>query len=424
MTPETLTETPPFALGGTWIEVRLDRILENLERLREKAGPDTRVMAVVKSNAYGHGLVPVAKALEGKVDFLGIGSLKEAHQLREQEIRTPLFLFGRIFPEEIPLALKLGLVLTVSSLEEAKAISGTVLGGTGPRPHFDEPVPSRTVPLRTVPPIPACVHVKVDTGMGRLGIPYGRAFSEIVTLASLPGIRLEGIYTHFPMAEKFPDFFGEKQLSYFEKLIQRVEKRGITFAFRHAANSAGTVRFRSEGLNLVRPGIALYGIYPDPSFRNEIELKPVLSLKTRIMFLKRLSPGDSVGYGREFIAASPTTIAVVPAGYAHGYPFHLSGKGEVLYRGRRFRIVGRVCMDSMMVDLGTSTQARVGEEVILLGGTEKEQITAEELATLAQTIPYEIVTRLDPGIPRFYKGDPLAAVRHQPEARNLAPPES
>jgi len=366
---------------GTWMEVDLDRILRNLARLRRKVRPFTRFMAVVKANAYGHGLVPVSRALQGKVDFLGIGSLKEASLLREQGITSPLFLFGRIFPDEAPLALQMNLVLTVSSLEEAKAISEVSVG------------------LQKT----ASVHVKVDTGMGRLGIPYSTALSEIEKMVTLPGLKFDGIYTHFPQAERYPEPFGEKQLADFEKLIQNLRRIGISFPFRHAANSAGALRLKSTWLNLVRPGIALYGIYPAPSFEGEIELEPALSLKTRIVFLKRLAPGESVGYGREFITSRPTTIAVLPVGYAQGYPFHLSGKGEVLYRGKRFPIAGRICMDSMMIDLGIATQARVGDEVILLGASGDERIRSEELASLSGTIPYEIVTRLDASVPRLYR---------------------
>ena len=366
---------------SVWIEVQLSRILNNLERVREKAGLDTRVMAVVKANAYGHGLAAVSKALEGRVDFFGVASLREASLLRSEGISTPLLLFGRLLADEIAPALEREATLTVSGLEEAKVISETAVK-LGHK---------------------ARVHVKVDTGMGRLGIPYGRAFSEIVTMASLAGIELDGIYTHCPSAEKFPDFFTEKQLSHFEKLGADLRARGIQFRWRHAANSAGAIRFQSSFLNLVRPGIALYGIYPDSSFAEEISLAPALSLKGRITLLKSLAPGDSVGYGREFIASNPTTIAVIPVGYAHGYPFHLSGKGEVLYRGKRFRIAGRVCMDSLMVDLGSSTLARVGDEVILLGAHGEEKIRAEELASLAGTIPYEIVTRLEAGLPRIYR---------------------
>lgn len=374
---ETRTTRP----GGTWIEVRTGAILRNLEQVRGKIAPFTRVMAVIKANAYGHGLVAVGRELQGKVDFLGIGSLKEASLLREQGITAPLFLFGRLFDEEIPLALQMNLTATVSSLEEAEAFS-SVAGTLSKK---------------------ATVHVKVDTGMGRLGIRQAEALDEIERMASLPNLQLEGIYTHFPTAEKYPDAFTTQALAQFEKLIEDLRREGISFTLRHAANSAGALRFKSHVLNLVRPGIALYGIYPDSSFQGEIDLEAALTLKSRVLFVKRVAPGDSVGYGREFVAQTPTTIAVLPAGYAHGYPFQLSNKAEVLCRGRRFRLAGRVCMDSLMIDLGNTSDVRAGDEVTLLGSSGDEEIRAEDLAKQAHTIAYDIVTRLEAGIPRIYR---------------------
>ena len=381
MTLETVsTQTRTPSQENLWIEVDLGRILSNLDALRLKIRPYTRVMAVIKANAYGHGLVPVAKALEGKVDFLGIGSLKEASILREQAVTTPLFLFGRLLKDQISLALQTNLTLTVSSFEEASQISETAK------------LYSKEV----------SVHLKVDTGMGRLGIPLRDAAAEIERVAGLPALRLEGIYTHFPAAERYPEDGGEKALKDFEDLIQNLRRKEISFSLRHAANSAGALRLKSPHLNLVRPGLALYGIYPDRSLEPELTLQAALSLKTRIIFLKRLQAGDSVGYARQFVASKPTTIAVLPVGYAHGIPIHLSEKGEVLCHGKRFPFAGRVCMDLLMIDLGNFRDARVGDEVVLIGNSAGEQIRTEDMAWQSQTIPYEIVTRLDPGVPRFY----------------------
>ncbi len=383
MPVETLSiSTRPASKNNLWIEIHLDRLLHNLDQLKVKVRPYTRVMAVIKANAYGHGLVPVAQALQGKVDFLGIGSLKEASILREQGITAPLFLFGRLFQDEVPIALQMNLTLTVSSLEEAQHISEASLGHS----------------KRKKTPI----HIKVDTGMGRLGIPLRFAPAEIEKISGLPALELEGIYTHFPTAEKYPDSFTVNQLDQFEQLIQALRRKDISFALRHAANSAGALCFQSTALNLVRPGIALYGIHPHPLLAREIDLEPVLCLKSRIAFLKQIQTGESIGYGREFIATEPTTIATLPIGYAHGYPVHLSGKGEAIVKGRKVRQVGRVCMDSMMLNLGLQTDAAVGDEVTLLGESGDERLSAQELATLAGTIPYEIVTRLDATIPRLY----------------------
>lgn len=384
MPVETIsTKTYPFAKAAVWIEVYPDRILRNLERLRQKIRPYTRVMAVIKANAYGHGLVSVAQTLQGQVDLLGIGSLKEASLLREQGVISPLFLFGRLFQDEVPIALQMNLTLTVSSLEEAQAISEAAS------------LMNRKEKV--------AVHVKVDTGMGRLGMPLEQAITDIEKMASLPNLQLEGIYTHFPAAERYPDSFTAKQLEDFERLIEDLRRKEISFSLRHAANSAGALRFKSHALNLVRPGIALYGIYPHSSFEGEIDLEPALALKTRIVFIKRLSTGASVGYGREFICQRPTNIAILPTGYAHGFPFHLSNQGQALCRGRRFNIAGRVCMDSMMIDLENAEDIRPGDEVTLLGSSGEDRIRVEEIAQRAKTISYEIVTRLEAGIPRHYR---------------------
>lgn len=366
---------------GAWLEIRLDRLIKNLERLRSVHGAQVALAAVIKANAYGHGIVPVAKALEGKAEFLGLASLKEGCLLREQGARSPLLIFGRIFPEEIPLALQMKLTLTLSSFEEAREIS-------------EEAVRNRET---------AVCHIKIDTGMGRLGIPFAQALAEVEKISKLPALNLEGIYTHFATAEKVHDPFGDEQLNRFEELLRALQRKGITFRFRHAANSAGTLRFRTPWLNLVRPGIALYGVYPGPSFQEKILLEPVLSFKSRIAFIKRIAAGDSVSYGREFIAARPTTIALLPVGYSHGYPFRLSGKGEVLCRGRRFPIAGRICMDAVLIDLGETADLRVGDEVTLLGEEGAESIRAEELAARAGTIPYEILTRMEPSLPRYFR---------------------
>lgn len=392
MAVETLTPVRPSSREGVWIEVHLDRIRKNLEALRQKIRPFTRVTAVIKANAYGHGLIPIAQTLQGKVDFLGIGSLKEASLLRERGITAPLFLFGRLFLEQIPLALQMNLTVTISSFEEAKDVS-EVSCEQGRE---------------------TAVHIKIDTGMRRLGIPEAAALSEIHRIAALPGLKLEGIYTHLPAAEKYPDALGQEELLRFEILIQELRRRHLSFALRHAANSAGALRFNSPSLNLVRPGLALYGIHPTPSFQKEITLLPALSLKTRIVFLKSLEPGDSIGYGRTFVAEKSTLVAVLPVGYAHGYPFHLSSRAQVLHAGTRHPVAGRVCMDSMMVDLGRNGNPRMGDEVTLLGGEHENEISAPEMARLAGTIPYEIVTRLDSGIPRFYFDSDLPAPLQNP----------
>lgn len=370
--------------GNAWIEIRLDRLLSNLKQIRQTVarhhGSAPQVMAVVKANAYGHGLLGTARALSGEVTYLGVSSLYEVLELRENGILSPVFLFGRLFDQELETAVKNNAAMSVSSFEEAAEISEI----------------SETLVQKTT------VHIKIDTGMGRLGIPASSAVAEIEKIAQLPGLFIEGLYTHFPSAEK-ADGFAEKQLALFNEIVSTLKTKNIKFRFLHAANSAGNLRIEDPAmreLNLMRPGLGIYGISPDASLKTE-GLEPVLSLKTRIILVKKIKAGDSVGYGRSFTASRATTIAVLPVGYSHGYPWHLSNKSWVLYKGKRCPVVGRVSMDFITADLGRA-DAKAGEEITLIGDDQNERITAEELAGWAGTIPYEIVTRLSSRLPRIY----------------------
>jgi alanine racemase len=214
-------------------------------------------------------------------------------------------------------------------------------------------------------------------------------------------LEVEGLYTHFPTAEK-DDGFREKQTADFNDLIQKLGRKGINFQFRHTSNSAGILKADNSPFNLIRPGLMLYGIYPDASLAAQASAAPVLSLKSRIILVKRLAAGESAGYGRDFVAKKTTTIAVIPVGYSHGYPFSASNKAEILYQGKRFSIAGRVSMDYLTVDLGDAP-AHAGDEVTLIGEEQNEIIRAEDVARWAGTIPYEIVTRLVGSLPRFYR---------------------
>lgn len=379
---ETLSKS---GRGGqsSWIEIDLGRLLSNLRLIKQivaERGGAQNVMAVVKANAYGHGLIDTARALEKEVSYLGVSSLYEILELKEHGIKAPLFLFGRLFGQELVTAVKSGITMSVSSFDEAAEIS-----------EISESLITQTP-----------VHIKVDTGMGRLGIPQKTAVSEIRKIAELPGLSLEGIYTHFPAAER-ADGFAEKQLQHFIEIINELESKNIRFRFKHASNSAGNLRIETPAfrqLNLMRPGLILYGISPDTSLRTA-GFKPVLSLKTRIILVKKIEGGDSVGYGRAFVSPRAATIATLPVGYSHGYPWHLSGKAFVLYKGKRCPIAGRVSMDYICADLG-EMNAQAGDEVTLLGEDGGESITAEEMAKWAGTIPYEIVTRLSHRLPRIY----------------------
>ena len=373
-----LVETKRQQQHSTWIEIHRDRLISNLRTMKDAVRPFAGVLAVIKANAYGHGLIETARTLEGSADFFGVSSIREALSLKENQIPTPVLLFGRLLEKEMPAALVDGIVLSVSDFDEAAVISrlSTSLNRKTP------------------------VHLKIDTGMGRLGMPLPGALEKIEKIARLPGILLDGIYTHFPTAEK-NDGFTENQISEFTFLLVALEKKGLTFRWRHAANSAASLKLRTPVLNLARTGLMLYGIYPDPSLKSIAQVSNVLTLKSRIIFSKELKTGETAGYGRDFVAEEAVTIGILPIGYSHGYPYRLSGRGSVLHQGKRYPIAGRISMDYVTVNFG-QTVPRPGDEVTLIGEDQSESIKAEDLAMLSGTIPYEIVTSLDSGIPRLF----------------------
>ena len=377
--PHTVEAPQQSAVYNTWLEIRLDRLLENLRVIQSCQSAETQVMAVVKANAYGHGLIGTAKCLAPRVRYLAVSSLYEAAELRKHGIETPVFLLSRLLPDETAHAVLFeNLTLSVSSYEEASELSAQALR------------------LERKPK----VHIKIDTGMGRLGIPFGEGVKTVEKIAALPHLQLEGIYTHFPAAEK-SDGFSETQVRDFTLLLQALEKKDITFEFRHAANSAGSLKIKTLVFNMIRPGLMLYGVYPDPSLRPLAQVSPALSLKSRIISLKRFQPGQTIGYGREHIVDKPTTIALLPAGYSHGYPVRASHKAHALVQGEIRPLAGRISMDYLTVDLG-SLPARIGDEVILIGESNDQRILAEDVAGWAGTIPYEILTRLSAAMPRRY----------------------
>lgn len=361
---------------GSWIELRADALLENLRTLQECSGQQD-VLAVIKANAYGHGLADIAQILAGKVTYFGVATLREALELKERFPQTPVFLFGHLFSHELSAALIGGVTLSVSSLEKAREIAAL----------------SESLGRKTP------VHIKVDTGMGRMGIPLRDAAGAIDQMTKFKGLLLDGIYTHFPTAE-IEDSFREAQVREFALLLQTLEKKNIVFRYRHLSNSAASLTLKTPLMNMIRPGLTLYGIYPDPGLRAVAGFRPVLSLKSRILMVKKIQTGDSVGYGRKFIAQSPANIAILPFGYSHGYPYAAWKKASVLYAGKRYPLAGKVSMDYIAINLG-NTEAKEGDVVTLIGEDNGACITAEDVAAWAGTIPYEVVTRLSAHLPRL-----------------------
>jgi len=364
----------------TWAEIDLRAIAHNYKAVRKIAGKSTRMMVVVKANAYGHGTVEVSRVLEGLgVDYLGVATTDEAMRLRDHGIKTPILILGHVLPSEVRASIEHDITLTLCSNELVGVIKEAA--------SLDKK---------------AKVHIKIDTGMGRIGVWHEEALNFIKNLAEEKDIAIEGIYTHFSSAGR-DDFFTAYQMESFENLLSKLEGFDIRIPLRHAANSIATVDFERSRQNLVRPGLIIYGMYPKHTFPKLIKLKPALSLKTRIVFLKDTPPGRSISYGRTYITQKQTKIATLPIGYADGYSRNLSNKADVLVRGHRAPIVGKVTMDQTMIDVGHIKRVSVGDEVVLIGKQGRDEIRAEKLARLAGTIAYETVCSISNRVPRIYK---------------------
>jgi len=366
----------------TWAEVSLSAIEYNYRQVRRLVGKGTDIMVVVKANAYGHGTVEVSEVLERLgVNYLGVATTDEAVRLRDHGIRSPVLILGSVLPDEVRVAVEKDVTLTLAGGDLLEAIDRE----------------TRSIKKR------AKVHIKVDTGMGRIGVWHEEALNFIKNIwFEHRNIIVEGVYTHFSTAGR-DDFFTNYQIESFEKLLAQLESFDVRIPLRHSANSIATVDIKRSHLNLVRPGLIIYGMYPKYTFPKLIKLKPALSLKTRIVYIKDTPPGRSISYGRTHITQKHTKIATLPIGYADGYARNLSNHAEVLVRGRRAPIVGKVTMDQTMIDVGHIRGVKVGDEVVLLGRQGREEIRAEKLARLAGTIAYEFVSQISNRVPRIYK---------------------
>jgi alanine racemase len=378
-----------------WAEIDLDAIRSNVRELRRLTDPRAKVMAVVKADGYGHGACEVARAaLAAGAEWLGVARLHEAVRLRESGLAAPLLVLGYTPAEDAERLVELDLRQSVYSLAAAEAYAAASRRRGGK--------------IR--------VHLKVDTGMGRLGlVPAALALGEAgdavgeelvrtaQDIARLPGLEVEGIFTHFAASDSADKTHARGQLRLFLEVLARLKRDGLEFAVRHAANSAAVIDLPESHLDLVRPGIALYGLRPsDEVDLSRIRLTPAMALKTRIVHLKEVPAGTCVSYGMTHRTSAPTVIATIPAGYADGYRRLLSSRGEMLVGGRRVPVVGRVCMDLTMLDLGAVPSARIEDEVVIFGRQGNEAITADDLARALGTINYEIVCDLTPRVMRVY----------------------
>ena len=379
MTINQPTIATNFGLRSTFVEVNLSQLSRNLDAIREKVSP-AKIMIVVKANAYGHGLTEVAKYLDPQVDYIGVAVLEEGILLREIGVGTPILVLGGIWGDQIPAYIENDLTLTAPSVERLGQIDRA----------------AQTLGKK------AKVHLKVDTGMERIGVHYYNAHTLQEAALKCKHVEVEGIFSHFANADGDDLSHARLQLERFNEVLQFYEKRGLPMPVRHMANSGGILQLPESYFDMVRPGILFYGVYPSPEVQRTVEVKPALAWKSRVVYFKVTLPGHPVSYGSTWESNHNVRIVTVPVGYGDGYFRSMSNKAQVVIHGQRYPQVGRVCMDQIMVNI-EGDSAFNGDEVILIGESENgERVTVEELAQWANTIPYEILTNINTRVPRIY----------------------
>jgi alanine racemase len=369
----------------TIAEINLDALKSNFHQIHKRIDKKAKILAVVKANAYGHGSVRISSELETLgVDFLGVATCEEGIELRKAQITTPIIVLGGFFKRQYSYAKEYDLIPVIYNLESAQELSQCARENNSKIP----------------------IHVKIDTGMGRLGILPSETKVFFQNLKKLNNLEIEGVLSH--LADNNQDNqsgleFTQRQAMLFKQQIEQLHQMGIHPHYEHLVNSAAIIDKNPDCFNLVRPGIMLYGAYPAKRFKQLIDLKPVMNLKTKIISLKKVSKGTSISYGRTFKCKRESLIATLPIGYADGYSRFLSNKGEVLIRGTKVPIVGVVCMDMVMVDVTEIQGVTLGDDVVLMGSQGNEHITAEETAEKIGTISYEVFCGISTRVPRIYK---------------------
>ena len=364
----------------TQVEVNLTRLTENYRAIETAVSPAT-VMPILKANAYGHGLVEIAKHVVSLgAPYLGVAYLEEGILLREAGVEVPILVLGGIIGNQVPLFLQHNLTLTASSTEKLQQIDNA----------------AREMGIR------AKVHLKIDTGMERIGVHYYSAEPLLEAVHACNYCEVEGIYSHFANADTADLTHAQLQLDRFNQVLDFYTKRGLPHPpLRHMANSGGILQLPRSHFDMVRAGILLYGVYPSDDVTKTIEVQPALSWKSRVVYFKVVKPGHPVSYGSAWETDHMVRVVTIPVGYGDGYFRSMSGNAEVIIRGKRYPVVGRICMDQMMVNIEWET-AYNNDEVILIGKTEDAAITVEDIAAWASTIPYEVLTNINTRVPRIY----------------------
>ena len=366
-------------LGCTQLIIDLDAIRHNIQEVKKRAG--VPVMAIIKADAYGHGAVEIARHLDGDCAFFGVSSMLEALELRQADIQKPILILGYTPVEAFPEAIRLGIRPTIFHYEDALALS-LVAQKLGLTAHF---------------------HFAVDTGMSRIGFQVTPEDADIcAAIARLPGLDPEGLFSHFATADCADLTRARRQMEQFDRFYEMLQARGVSMKIRHLDNSAGVMNFRCK-YEMVRSGIVTYGMYPsDEVDPQALDLRPALRWESRITHLKTLEAGREIGYGGAYTTTAPTRVATIPVGYADGYRRSLSGRFYVLIRGKKAPILGRICMDQMMVDVTEIPEAQLNDTVVLVGSSAEERITVEEIAARQDSFNYEFVCGISRRVPRVY----------------------
>ena len=371
----------------TYAKINIGAFLHNIEYIRKKISKDTKLCAVIKTNGYGHGAVKLAKAAKDRVDYFAVATIWEGVELRNSGIDNDILVLGYTFKENYEEYLKYNIKATIFDYNAAKELSEMAIN------------------METT----ANIHIKIDTGMNRIGYSCDKDYildsiNEIVKISKLQNIKIEGIFTHFASADKSDKRLSNIQEQKFMNVIEQLRKNNIEIENCHCSNSAGVIGDIGTKMNMVRVGIILYGLEPSEEMVNEYEeLKPVMSIKSKIVYIKEVSAGQSVSYGETYTTSKTTKIATIPIGYGDGYPRNLSNKGYVLVKGQRADIVGRVCMDYCMVDVSSIEGVEVYDEVTLIGKDGNNKIKVEDMARLAGTFNYEFVCNIGSRVTRIYE---------------------
>ncbi len=362
-----------------YAKVKLDAIDSNISFVRNKISTQTNIMAVVKADAYGHGAVEIARHILDKVDWFGVSNIDEALELRNNGIDKPILILGASMPDEFESIIKNNITCTLFDIDRALELSRTAI-------RLKKSVD---------------VHIKLDTGMSRIGFCANyESVNEIIQISKLPRINITGIFSHFAKADEEDKSYTYKQKELFDWFIKECAENGIKFQNKHLSNSAGIIDLDCE-YDMVRMGIMLYGLMPSDEMLNKPDIKPALELITHITHIKNVNENTGISYGHTYTTSSAKKIATIPVGYADGYPRCLSNKGYVIISGQKCSIVGRICMDQMMIDV-TDVDCIVGDDVILLGSTDGLSITAEEIGNNAHSFNYEFVCGVSRRVPRVY----------------------